>query len=118
MFKYNRQRPSHAKPENERKPRPKNQTEEAKRKISLTHLAAGNPRWAGDHPKNPKKTGHQRAKRLFGNRKGLEKHHIDGNPLNNNPSNILWVTRKEHMELDGRLSNLINGHLGGVKNSI
>jgi hypothetical protein len=34
--------------------------------------------------------------------KGKERHHIDGNPLNNSPENILLVTRKEHMMADGR----------------
>jgi hypothetical protein len=45
-----------------------------------------------------------RAKRLIPNiPERHEIHHIDGNVYNNNPSNLLIVTRKEHMILDGRL---------------
>ena len=32
-----------------------------------------------------------------------ERHHVDGNPLNNVPENIAWLCRHHHMELDGRL---------------
>ena len=31
-----------------------------------------------------------------------EVHHIDGNPLNNHPCNLMVVTRKEHMAIDRR----------------
>lgn len=37
-------------------------------------------------------------------RDGEEVHHIDGNPLNNHPDNLMVVTRSEHMLLDGRMS--------------
>ena len=38
---------------------------------------------------------------------GYERHHIDGNPHNNDPSNIAIVTRKEHMFLDKRLDKIL-----------
>lgn len=106
---FTRTLPRHTTPRELWKPKPKRHSEEAKLKISLSHIGEKNPNWAGDKPKNPFKTGHNRAKRLFGNIKGLDKHHIDGNPLNNDSSNILWLTRKQHMRLDGRLKNLENG---------
>ena len=34
----------------------------------------------------------------------LERHHIDGNPNNNSPDNITWLSRKEHMTEDGRIN--------------
>jgi hypothetical protein len=40
---------------------------------------------------------------------GYERHHIDGNPLNNDPSNILIVTRRGHQVLDGRMEVLKKG---------
>jgi len=33
----------------------------------------------------------------------LERHHKDGNPLNNDPSNIETLCRNCHMEVDGRI---------------
>jgi len=62
------------------------------------------PLWKGDKAKAV--AGGARARRKFNHPKGLEIHHADGNPLNNNPENILFVTRKEHMILDGRLTKL------------
>ena len=34
-------------------------------------------------------------------------HHIDGNPMNNDPSNIEFLTRRQHMIKDGRLEQFI-----------
>ena len=39
--------------------------------------------------------------------KGYERHHIDGNIRNSDPSNILVLTRREHMIIDGRMDALI-----------
>ena len=47
--------------------------------------------------------GWARAERLFKCPEGLERHHIDGNPMNNSPDNVVFVTRKRHMVLDGRM---------------
>lgn len=35
----------------------------------------------------------------------IERHHIDGDPLNNSRENIAMVCRRCHMEIDGRLEN-------------
>lgn len=55
-----------------------------------------------------KSTGWIRAERLFPCPEGFERHHIDGNPLNNDPNNVQIVTHKEHIRLDGRIKNLRN----------
>jgi hypothetical protein len=34
----------------------------------------------------------------------FDRHHIDGNRLNNNENNIMFLCRTHHMEVDGRLS--------------
>jgi len=81
-------------------------TKETKIKMRNSVLGDKNHCWKGNNPKNPMNAGHLRARILFGNKKGLEKHHIDGNPLNNELSNIAWVTRKQHMEIDDRMNNL------------
>jgi hypothetical protein len=36
----------------------------------------------------------------------VERHHIDENPGNNEPGNILMVCRSCHMQIDGRIHNL------------
>lgn len=64
--------------------------------------------------------GHQRAQRLYRNLPPCkcgakaERHHRDGNQLNNHPSNLLFVCRRCHMTEDGRLSRLLerNRHSG------
>lgn len=84
----------------------KHHSEETKLKLSISKLKDKNPNWAGDTPKHIMDTGHLRAERWFPKIEGKEKHHIDGNPLNNELSNILYVTRKEHMIFDGRLKKL------------
>jgi hypothetical protein len=63
-------------------------------------LGSTNPNWK-ENTLN-KDTGRSRAERWFSCPEGLERHHIDGNPLNNSPENIKLITRKEHMLLDGR----------------
>lgn len=58
--------------------------------------------WKGD--KAGQQSGRIRAERLYPCPKGKERHHIDGNTLNNQPENIMFVTRKEHARLDGRIA--------------
>jgi hypothetical protein len=36
----------------------------------------------------------------------FDRHHIDGNKFNNNKSNIMFLCRVHHMEVDGRLNKL------------
>lgn len=45
---------------------------------------------------------HQAVYMLYHNRpigKGNDIHHIDGNPLNNSPSNLVELTRRQHMRI-------------------
>jgi hypothetical protein len=51
-------------------------------------------------------TGRNRAQKLYPCPNGYERHHIDGNELNNEPSNVLIIKKKDHMILDGRIKNL------------
>lgn len=70
-------------------------------------FAENNSNWKADTDKQ--QTGRMRAERWYpiqpceicGERG--ERHHIDGNALNNEPSNITFRCRKHHMEEDGRL---------------
>lgn len=59
-----------------------------------------------------RKAGRMRAKRAYpeiadcercGGRPATDRHHVDGNTFNNLRSNVLFVCRRCHMELDGRL---------------
>jgi hypothetical protein len=67
-----------------------------------------NPRWQGNNI--TPKSGRCRARRMYREQqlchvcgKPAERHHKDGDPLNNDPRNIDWRCRKHHMEADGRL---------------
>lgn len=58
-------------------------------------------------------TSRQRARYDYGNKPCVvcgedksEIHHVDGNPFNNSPENIMHLCRKHHMEADGRVENL------------
>jgi len=85
-------------------------TEEAKEKIRVAKIGEKNPMWKGDNV--GKDEGRKRARQRYKTPENKEIHHIDGNPLNNDPSNIMIVTRREHMEEDGRLDNLIKRNKG------
>lgn len=76
-----------------------------KQKISQSRMGDKNPMWKGDNA-NPN-SGRERARRIMGFPQGLDVHHVDGNPLNNDPPNLNPVTRKRHMITDGRLDNLV-----------
>lgn len=76
-----------------------------KEKTRIAKIGKNNPNWRGD--KASQKAGQVRAERNIPCPKGFERHHIDGNELNNNPSNILIVTRKQHMIIDGRMGKFI-----------
>jgi hypothetical protein len=84
--------------------------------MSLCHigkmLGPKNPNWKGD--KAVRCTGYVRAHRWFkatkctrcGGKKNIERHHKDGNPLNNEKSNIAILCHVCHMTVDGRLEKL------------
>jgi hypothetical protein len=72
-------------------------------------------RWAEDHhawkgEEASVKAGRSRALRRYPlqpcsvcGKAHSERHHLDGNTMNNEPDNILFVCRKCHMAKDGRL---------------
>lgn len=71
-----------------------------------------NPNWGGDDV--PLKAGRQRARRWFAHKpcqicgaEKSERHHVDANPLNNTPENIMFLCRRHHMQIDGRLDKII-----------
>jgi hypothetical protein len=74
--------------------------------LSKTKFGSLNPMWKGD--KAGIGSAHYRARSRYKVPKGYERHHIDGNPYNNNPENIAIVTRKEHQILDGRYARFIS----------
>jgi hypothetical protein len=82
-------------------------TKEHYDKLSLSKLGSKNPLWKGD--KASVHAARMRAERLYKSEcpEGCEIHHIDGNPHNNDRTNIKFSTRKKHMELDGRMEKLI-----------
>jgi hypothetical protein len=67
--------------------------------ISIKFFAEGNPNWVSNTTNQG--TGRCRANRWYKIPKGLIRHHIDGNPLNNNPENIQIVTRSQHAKIHG-----------------
>ena len=88
-------------------------------KQSSEHIAA-RTKWGPDHHAWKgdaiiPKSGRSRAIRKYPTigacqlcaAKRAERHHIDGNTANNDPSNIAIVCRKCHMLADGRLKEFI-----------
>ncbi len=63
-----------------------------------------NSQWKGNDA--TKSSARRRVRTLYDVPEGVEVHHIDGNPWNNERSNLQFVTRKEHMIEDGRLAKL------------
>lgn len=86
---------------------------EARKNISLAKQKEKHPNWKGDS--TSKENGRTRANRWFkqkpcivcGNIRG-ERHHIDNNPINNNPNNIKFLCRRHHMIEDKRLEKFAN----------
>ena len=81
-----------------------------------------NSRWGGDNidPNN----GRCRALRMYPPQpchicgKVAERHHKDGDTLNNEPSNIEWLCRKHHMEADGRMDRRENGQFRSKESAL
>jgi hypothetical protein len=85
------------------------------------NLGSNNGMWKGN--KATPTSARARARRYFGKIPGKEIHHKDGNPFNNDPKNIEYHTRREHMKLDGRLDSkgpngkfVKRGNFGGESN--
>ena len=78
-------------------------TEEHKRKIG--RRGEENKNWKGDNI--TLRTGGNRARHLYRcpllSWLNLERHHINGNPKDNRPENIAFLSQKDHMEKDGRV---------------
>lgn len=79
-------------------------------KLSASKMGERNPNWRGDSICED--SGRDRAWRWFaspatcgicGKETKTERHHKDGNTLNNAPSNIAFLCRRCHMLADGRL---------------
>jgi len=82
--------------------------------MKISRRGENNPNWKGDKVK--RNSGQARARRNYsirqpceacGNPKG-ERHHKDGDVLNNESSNIQWLCRACHMRIDDRIHNLRN----------
>lgn len=74
-------------------------------------LGDKNPRWGGDNV--GANAGRTRAQRMFQlgkcdlcNKPAVDRHHRNGNTLDNRPENIQPLCRSCHMKVDGRLKNL------------
>jgi len=79
-------------------------TPERSANASLSKIGAKNPMWKGNDADDDSARG--RARRKFKAPQGTERHHVDGNPRNNDPNNVVFLTRRQHMIVDGRLKNL------------
>lgn len=91
----------------------KKRSEETRKKLSESKRGPKNPMWKGDLA-SPEAS-RQRARRLLNTPKGIDTHHIDGNPYNNDSSNLKPLDRRGHMIMDGRLNNLIiRNHNGAL----
>ena len=80
---------------------------------SCARRGSRNPNW-GNLTGTDKNLGHQQAKRRFKlgpcvkcGKPSNDRHHINGNTLDNRPENILTLCRRCHMAADGRLDGLI-----------
>lgn len=89
----------------------KHHTTETIEKMRLSKIGSKNPMWKGN--KASKYSAMERARRKYSPPEDCEIHHIDGNPFNNSPSNIKFVTRKQHMIEDGRMEALIKRNKQG-----
>lgn len=76
--------------------------------LKLERQRENNPMWKGEAAKKGAKNARARYWfEAFGcevcEKEPAERHHIDGNPGNNEPDNIAILCRRHHMEADGRL---------------
>lgn len=76
---------------------------QTKEKLRNSHLGPKNGMWKGDQATET--SARARARSWFGQVPGLEIHHKDGNPFNNDPDNLVYYSRRYHMKTDGRLDS-------------
>lgn len=88
----------------------KHHSEETKKKIGNANRGKNNGNWKGDEAKP--EAGRLRAERMYECPKGMQRHHKDGNPLNNTPENIAFVSAKQHVKIDGRTDKLHQSNIG------
>lgn len=76
--------------------------------------------WKGDNV--TKTTGRVRAEKMFKlepceicSSKKSERHHIDGNPINNDRENIMFLCRKHHIAIENRLEKAWAVRHPGIK---
>lgn len=67
--------------------------------------------WKGDAASEP--AGRARARRAYSlgpctacGERASDRHHVDGDTLNNDPSNVVPLCRRCHMERDGRMASV------------
>jgi hypothetical protein len=98
-----------------RKPGPKKGYKQTKEHIEKRkRFGEQHHHWVGDEADT--RTGRTRALRIFRKhpceicgegQKRIDRHHIDGNTLNNKEDNIVLLCRKCHMSTDGRIEKFI-----------
>ncbi len=71
-------------------------------KVRVSKIGSKNPKWKGDKAKEA--AIRARLQRNMPVPKGSDRHHIDENGRNSDPSNLLILTRREHMIKDGRMN--------------
>lgn len=87
-----------------------------KLKIKKDIWGKNNPHWKGDSICIS--AARVRAQRLLNTPKDVDIHHKDGNPHNNDPTNLQIVSRREHMMIDGRLEKIIKRNKNGLSEEI
>lgn len=95
-----------------------------RQRMAKSKIGVLNPQWKGDNASDF--AGRDRAKRLYplepceicGSKKS-ERHHVDGDTLNNERANIQFLCRKHHMEIDGRKTGVDLGgrHFGEAQHN-
>lgn len=48
----------------------------------------------------------------------MELHHIDGNPANNRPNNLIWLTKEQHQEAHRKMREYLSNHMEIAKGFI